>query len=167
MSAIGHIRSPPCPNRHHRRSGEPTAPPIRPAGPTRRQPTSSCCNLASALPQVKPCANRVVTTRRQPVVTTREMPQRTRAYTGLAQVTAPSDELTTRQSRRPCNAICPARSKRAMSAEAPVGAPRTMGKWLNPMGRFATAKRHRRQAACRGGKWKTSAQNGSGVPGPL
>ena len=35
------------------------------------------------------------------------------------------------------------------------------------LGRFATAKRHRRQAACRGGKRMTSAQNGSGVPGPL
>ena len=36
----------------------------------------------SALPQAKPCANRVVTTRRQPVVTTREMPQPTKTYGG-------------------------------------------------------------------------------------
>ena len=36
----------------------------------------------SALPQAEPCANRVVTTRRQPVVTTREMPQPTRTYGG-------------------------------------------------------------------------------------
>ena len=36
----------------------------------------------SALLQAKPCANRVVTTRRQPVVTTREMPQPTRTYVG-------------------------------------------------------------------------------------
>ena len=56
-----------------------------------------------------PCANRVVTTRRQPVVTTLEMPQRTRAYTGLPHVTAPSDELKARRIRRPCNAICPTR----------------------------------------------------------
>ena len=42
----------------------------------------------------QPCANRVVTTRRHPVVTTRKMPQRTRAHTGLQQVTAPSDGLT-------------------------------------------------------------------------
>jgi len=67
------------------------------------------------------------------------MPQRTRAYTGLAQVTAPSDKLTARQNRRPCNAICPARSTRAMLAEAPPGAPRALGKWLNPMDRLATA----------------------------
>jgi|GEM_PF-3096673 len=106
MSAIGHIRSPPCPNRRHSRLRGKNAPSIRPAGPTRRQPTSSCCNLASALPQAKPCANRVVTTRCQPVVTTRSLPQRTRAYAGLPQVTAPSDVLTARQNRRPCNAIC-------------------------------------------------------------
>ena len=36
----------------------------------------------SALLQAQPCANRVVTTRRQPVVTTREMPQPTRTYGG-------------------------------------------------------------------------------------
>ena len=40
-----------------------------------RQSISSCCNFASALPQAKLCANRVVTTRRQPVVTTRKLPQ--------------------------------------------------------------------------------------------
>ena len=36
----------------------------------------------SALPKAKPCANRVVTTRRQPVVTTRELPQPTTTYDG-------------------------------------------------------------------------------------
>jgi len=61
------------------------------------------------------------------------MPQRTRAYTGLPQVTALSDELTARRNCIPCNAICPARYPRAMSAEAPHGAPRALGKWLNLM----------------------------------
>lgn len=36
----------------------------------------------SALLQAEACANRVVTTRRQPVVTTRELPQSTRTYSG-------------------------------------------------------------------------------------
>ena len=36
----------------------------------------------SALPKAKPCANRVVTTRRQPVVTTRKLPQQARIYGG-------------------------------------------------------------------------------------
>jgi hypothetical protein len=40
----------------------------------------SCCNLASALPLAKTCANRVVTMRRQPVVTTRKLPQRSTAF---------------------------------------------------------------------------------------
>jgi hypothetical protein len=48
----------------------------------------------SALPQAKPCSNRVVTTRRQPVVTTRKLHQRTCARLGLPQVAAPSDGLT-------------------------------------------------------------------------
>jgi len=45
-------------------------------------------------------------------VTTLEMPQRTRAYTGLAQVTAPRDDPTARHNCRPYNAIRPARSTR-------------------------------------------------------
>ena len=117
---------------------------------------------------VTPCANR---SRRHyghpPVVTTRKLPQPTRVWRALALVVAPSDGLTARQFRRPCNAICSARSSRATSAEAPSGAPRARGQWRISMDELPTGKRHRRQTACRAGQWKTSAQNGSGVPGPL
>ena len=70
----------------------------------------------------------------------------------LAQVMAPSDGLTARQNRRPCNAICPARSPRATSAEAPSGAPRALGQGLNPMNRLAAAIAIGANAACRGGE---------------
>ncbi len=98
------------------------------------------------------CANRVVTTRRQPVVTTRMLPQRPRAHCGQPQVTAPRDGLTARQNSRSCNAICPARSPRAMSAMAPPGAPPSLGEWLDPMDRLAAASAIEANAACRGGQ---------------
>lgn len=139
----------------------------RPARPKRRQPMSNCCKLASALPLDNRCANRVVTTRRQPVVTTRTLPQRTRGYAGQPQVTAPRDGLTARQNRRPCNAICLSRSPRAMSAMAPPGAPRALGingstRWTG-LQQQAPSKPMPRAAAASS---KTSAQDGSGVPCP-
>ena len=99
----------------------------------------------------KTCVNRVVTTRRQPVVTTRKLPQFPWADHRLPLVTAPSDELNTRRIRRSCNAICARPLPRAMSAEAHFGAPRALGQGLNPMNRLAAAKRHRCQ--CRVPRW--------------
>jgi hypothetical protein len=98
---------PPCPSRHHSRSRGPTAPPIPALGIEAASADVQLLQSRSALPQAKPCGNRVVTTRRQPVVTTREMPQPPWAAHGLQQVTAPSDVLSARPKRRPCNAICP------------------------------------------------------------
>lgn len=93
MSTLGRFRRPPCPHRHHRRARAPGAPPIRLSGPKRCPAKSSCCNRASALLPAEPCANRVVTTRRQPVVTTRNMPLFPWADHLPQCVTAPSDEL--------------------------------------------------------------------------
>ena len=66
-------------------------------------PSRACGTVAASAetpllqprPQPAParCANRVVTTRRQPVVTTRTLPQRIRAYRDLSQVTTPRDGL--------------------------------------------------------------------------
>ena len=117
--------------------------------------------------QAKPCANRVVTTRRQPVVTTRTLPQRTMAYAALPQVTAPRDGLTARQSCRPRNAICHARSLRAMSAMAPPGAPRALGEWLDPMTDLQQQAPSMPMPRAAAVSRKISAQNGSGVPCPL
>jgi hypothetical protein len=52
-----------------------------------------CCNLGGALPQPAAPTDSVVTTRREPVVTTRTLPQQARAMSGLSQVTDPSDGL--------------------------------------------------------------------------
>lgn len=52
-----------------------------------------CCNLGGALPQPAAPTDSVVTTRRQPVVTTRTQPQHARAISGLSQVTDPRDGL--------------------------------------------------------------------------
>ena len=54
--------------------------------PTRRTEAATAdvqlLQSRSALPKAELCANRVVTTRHQPVVTTREMPQPTTTYDG-------------------------------------------------------------------------------------
>lgn len=52
-----------------------------------------CCNLGGTLPQPAAPTDSVVTTRRQPVVTTRTQPQHARAMSGLSQVTDPRDGL--------------------------------------------------------------------------
>jgi hypothetical protein len=52
-----------------------------------------CCNLGGALPQPAAPTASVVTTRREPVVTTRTLPQHARAISGLSQVTDPRDGL--------------------------------------------------------------------------
>ena len=53
----------------------------------------ACCNLGGALPQPAAPTDSVVTTRREPVVTTRTQPQHARAMFGLSQVTDPRDGL--------------------------------------------------------------------------
>jgi len=63
----------------------------------------------------------------------------------LPQGTAPSDGLTARQNRRPCNAICTRPLPAGNVSRAQSGAPRALGQGLNPMDRLATAKRHRCQ----------------------
>ena len=81
-----------------------------------------------------------------------------------AQVTAPSDVLTARRNHRPCNAICPALSPRAMSAEAPPSAPRALGNGSTrqtDLQQQALSEPMPRAAAAH---TKTSAQDGSGVP---
>ena len=93
----------------------------------------------------KPCANRVVTTRRQPVVTTRSQPQRTRAYAGLPQVTAPSDVLTARQNRRPCNAICPGPSFAGHVSRGAIWRTLSPGTRAQPDEPTCSIKRHRCQ----------------------
>lgn len=157
---------PPCPNRHPCRARRPAALPT-PVGQTE----AATADVQLLQPRQRPaadprCANRVVTTRRQPVVTTRTLPQRPRADAGQPQVTIPRDGLTARQNRRACNAICPARSPRAMSAMAPSGAPRALGngstRWSD-LQQQAPSKPMPRAAAASS---KTSAQNGSGVPCP-
>jgi hypothetical protein len=52
-----------------------------------------CCNLGGALPQPAAPTDSVVTTRRQPVVTTRTQPQHAQTMSGLSQVTDPRDGL--------------------------------------------------------------------------
>ena len=52
-----------------------------------------CCNVGGALAQLAAPTDSVVTTRREPVVTTRTLPQQARAMSGLSQVTNPSDGL--------------------------------------------------------------------------
>ena len=56
-----------------------------------------CCNLGGAPPLPAAPTDSVVTTRREPVVTTRTQPQHARAMSGLSQVTDPRDGL-----RRAC-----------------------------------------------------------------
>jgi hypothetical protein len=142
---------PPCPSRHHRRSRGPNAPPIRPSRPKRRQPMSSCCNPAA------PCPSQTLRQPRRHYAAPAssddaQIAPADKDLRWLAQVTAPSDGLTARQNRRPCNAICLARSTRALSAEAPSGAPRALGQGLNPMNRLAAAIVIGANAACRGGE---------------
>ena len=52
-----------------------------------------CCNLGGPLPQPAAPTDSVVTTRREPVVTTRTQPQYARSMSGLSQVTDPRDGL--------------------------------------------------------------------------
>ena len=152
--ASGTTAARPCPNRHRCGLRRPAALPT-PAGQTEAATADVWLLQPRQRPAADPdtrCANRVVTTRRQPVVTTRMLPQRPRAYCGQPQVTVPRDGLTARQNSRSCNAICPARSPRAMSAMAPPGAPPSLGEWLDPMNRLAAASAIEANAACRGGQ---------------
>ena len=129
---------------------------------------SSCCNFASALPRATPCANRVVTTRREPVVTTRKLPQLPWADHWLPLVTAQSDELKSASNPQTVQRDLPqARTPRATSAEAPSGAPGALGQGLNPMNRLAAASAIGANAACRGGQKEDLGTKREWCPGSL
>jgi len=106
----------------------------------------------SALPQAEPCANRVVTTRRQAVVTTRKLPQPPWSAHGLQQVTAPSDALSARPKRRPCNAICPDPLPAGHISRGAVWRTPSPGTRAHPTNRLAAASDFGANAACRGGQ---------------
>ena len=63
----------------------------------------------------------------------------------LAQVRAPSDGLTARPNRRPCNAICTRPLPAGHVSRGATWRTPSLGKRLNPMNRLAAAKRHRCQ----------------------
>ncbi len=129
----------------------------RQASKTKRLPCPSraCGTVAASAetpllqprPQPAParCANRVVTTRRQPVVTTRALPQRTSVLPGLSQVTTPRDGLP--------GASRPRTVQRGLHPPAPRGPcqpwrqPAHPEPWGNgsPDGSPSRRKRHRRQ----------------------
>ena len=119
-----------------------------------RQPQRFCRgNVAHVLPR-HDCAKRVVTTRWQPVVTTRRLPQQTTICVRLAQVTTSSDGLPAPSSTR--TAQCgphPARSPRAQWKRLRRrGAPRALGQRLNSTDQLPTGSPVDADAACRGGK---------------
>ncbi len=113
------------------------------------------------------CANSVVTTRRQPVVTTRTLPQRIRAYRDLSQVTTPRDGLPgtslsqTTQHGLPLPALggSPQQSRQ-------LDAPQSLGSMAHLDGETSHRKRHRRQCRVPRRQPENSARNGSGVPCP-
>ena len=132
----------------------------------RHQPKRYCCNFPRVLPQ-QSCANRVVTTRRQPVVTTRTLPQRIRAYRDLSQVTTPRDGLPgtslsqTTQHGLPSPALCGSPQPSRLT-----GAPQSLGSMAHLDGETSHRKRHRRQCRVPRRQPENSARNGSGVPCP-
>jgi len=67
----------------------------------------------------------------------------------LAQVKAPSDVLTARRNRRPCNAICMPRSPRATSAKVPICTPATVLRRTRPTPR-RTSRPVRQSASANG-----------------
>ena len=117
---------------------------------------------------VRPCANR---SRRhygrQPVVTTREMPQPTRTYgrwrSGRPQVTSsPRVNNADRATRSATSACCGPRQPKCHLAHPEPwgnGSPR----WIS----FQQESAIDANATCRGGERIDLGKNGSGVPGPL
>ena len=140
--------------------------PVEYAGRKRHQPKPYCCNFTRVLPQ-QPCANRVVTTRREPVVTTRTLPQRIRAYRDLSQVTTPRDGLPgtslsqTTQHGLTSPALCGSPQPSRLT-----GAPQRLGSMAHIDGETSHRKRHRRQCRVPRRQPENSARNGSGVPCP-
>lgn len=116
------------------------------------------------------CANRVVTTRRQPVVTTRTTPQPTRTYWWLARVTTASDGLPDPSSSRAAQRGSPSArfpNGRRLTSRA-TRAPQSPGSMAHLDGTASSRKAPstpRAGAAAASSKGK-SAQTGSGVPGP-
>lgn len=111
--------------------------------------------------------------RASPVVTMRAMPQPTRTFRWLAQVTTPRDGLPDPSSssiaqRDPSSRPLPAGSVRCRAAKRKQQAPlRALGQRLTSMNGLPTGARHRRQERVQ--PWQAtenSAQIGSGVPSP-
>lgn len=116
------------------------------------QSGSSSAPIASSLP------------RREPVVTTRTMPQPTRTDRWLAQVTTPSDGLSDPSScwtaqYGPSTCPLPAGSVQSRAAEAHL---RALGQGLISMDRLPTGSAIDANAACRGGK-QQSKRHETGV----
>ena len=113
-----------------------------PAATLSVQSGSSSAPIASSLP------------RRQPVVTTRTMPQPTRTDRWLAQVPTPSDglpdpSLCWTAQYGPSTCPLPAGSVQRRAAEAHL---RTLGQGLNSMASLPTGSTIDADTACRGGK---------------
>jgi hypothetical protein len=113
-----------------------------PAATLPAQSGSTPAPIASSLP------------RREPVVTTRTMPQPTRTDRWLAQVTTPSDGLPDPSSCRtaqygPSTCPLPAGSVQSRAAKAHL---RTLGQGLNSMAPLPTGSTIDADTACRGGK---------------
>ena len=121
----------------------------RPIANSSRSPRSSldnsaaivplCCNRQRCFGDRGDCAKRVVTTRWQPVVTTRPKPQPARLSGVLAQVTTPSDGLPavvkTDRATRPA----PPAPRGPRATPRPSAHPRALGERLDSMDRVRTA----------------------------
>lgn len=123
-----------------------------PAATLPAQSGSTSAPIASSLP------------RREPVVTTRTMPQPTRTDRWLAQVTTPSDGLPDPSScwtaqYGPSTSPLPAGSVQSRAAKAHL---RALGQGLISMDRLPTGSAIDANAACRGGK-QQSKRHETGV----
>jgi hypothetical protein len=94
---------------------------------------------------------------REPVVTTRVMPQPARTCRGLAQVTTPRDGLPARRQSGPRKAVLPlARALRALCSRSSQRRARSLGQWLDSMERLPAGSAVDAKAACRGGRQQTT-----------
>ena len=136
-----------------------------------------CCNLSGALPQPAAPTDSVVTTRREPVVTTRTQPQRAWAMSGLSQVTDPSDGL--RRVHPGPRKRSPGRRLRLLTTAmkpAPAGTvdlrtalrciPRAQGMGSNQRSDLQQQAPSGSTPRAAAASSKTSAQDGGGVPCP-
>ena len=135
---------PPCPNRHHSRA----------RGLLRHRSSPSDRSgvnryLTAAIPQL-PASDRTLRQPRRHYAARAssddaQLAPADKDLRWLAQVRTPSDGLTARQNRRPCNAICTRPLPAGYVSPSATWRTPSLGKWLNPMNRLAAAKRHRCQ----------------------